>query len=445
MENIKDFLEKLSAIEQECKNEKAKESKFNIFRALHKERDEKNLHSRFIAYLLSPTSTHGMDDLFLREFIKSVKKQYPQLSKFVVQDCEVRPNEKDKNEDNYMDIIISNNKQAILIENKIDASDSNRDDEEPQLKRYYNTLINRGYESNNIFVLYLTLDRRSPERKEEMNFNVLNIDYRTEINQWLNECIKAVNNNLIIKELIEQYLDVTIKITNDVNRALKLKKLISEQIEIAWEYKDKIIELEDFKHVKWHTVHEFWTLINKILRNYEVKSITNKDITKITHKGNGNSFGIIINDHFYLMNDVQNGLTFGKISETKILGKDWNYINEKIKFSEFSNIETFKLIDEKEQIIFTKQILAKLSIPFTDVEPSDLGMSYDGQNFKIYETGTGRLWFEKTKERNNLDVKFPALPDNVDEETVNFVYGNFEMNKPSIELYYTTIIVLKFE
>ena len=34
------------------------ESKFNIFTALHNERDEKRLHSRFIAYLLNPNSKH---------------------------------------------------------------------------------------------------------------------------------------------------------------------------------------------------------------------------------------------------------------------------------------------------------------------------------------------------------------------------------------------------
>lgn len=52
----KDFLTELFKIKKQYQEEEDKKDKLNIFRALHKAHDEKYLHSRFIAYLLSPAS-----------------------------------------------------------------------------------------------------------------------------------------------------------------------------------------------------------------------------------------------------------------------------------------------------------------------------------------------------------------------------------------------------
>lgn len=76
-----------------------------------------------------------------------------------------------------------------------------------------------------------------------------------------------------------------------------------------------------------------------------------------------------------------------------------------------------------------------VAIPFTKVEPGDTGISKDGKAFKVYATGSGRVWFENTKEAQDLEIDFPAVPEGVDEDSVNFVYGAFENGPKSIELY----------
>ena len=73
MENLKEYFGKQLT--------KKREIKFNIFSALHDINDERRLHSRFIAYLLSRNSEHllsqnhhhGMGNEFLKIFMKSVR------------------------------------------------------------------------------------------------------------------------------------------------------------------------------------------------------------------------------------------------------------------------------------------------------------------------------------------------------------------------------------
>lgn len=75
------------------------------------------------------------------------------------------------------------------------------------------------------------------------------------------------------------------------------------------------------------------------------------------------------------------------------------------------------------------------AIPFENVEPGDTGIHSDGRAFKVYATGQGRVWFENTKEAQDLECEFPEIPEGVDEDSVNFVYGAFENGPKSIEMY----------
>lgn len=58
------FLKDLEDVENQYQKEQVAHKSFNIFSALHIIEDERRLHSRFISYLLSPKSKHGMGDAF---------------------------------------------------------------------------------------------------------------------------------------------------------------------------------------------------------------------------------------------------------------------------------------------------------------------------------------------------------------------------------------------
>lgn len=84
------LLESINDIKNEYDNER-KKNRFNVFTALFKENDEVKLHSRFISYLLSSNSGHGMEDLFLKIFVRDILKI--KEIEFDINSCEVIPNE----------------------------------------------------------------------------------------------------------------------------------------------------------------------------------------------------------------------------------------------------------------------------------------------------------------------------------------------------------------
>lgn len=354
---MQNFINQLEKIKKEFEEESLKKNQFNIFSALHKETSEKQLHSRFISYLLSPVSKHGMGDTFLKAFIETISESYSHIKEYNIENSCVRPNEKDKREYKDIDILIKNNKQVIILENKIFAKDSTHFNKDPenqiQLQRYYNII--KKDNDKDIFAIYLTLDRHDPEQLDKIrkSFPVYKIDYRKEIIIWLNKCIDFVSDPFM-KNILDQYKAIVINLTNDVDRARELKFLIANNIEEAWSKYNEISDMPDFKHVKWHTVDDFWIELAKCLEeNLNVKilkQISMKEITKVTHKSRVGSFGLTLkspkNEFWYIVNDIKEGLTYGRLnSETKIKGKDWFSISNDIKFSEFSNKETFELID----------------------------------------------------------------------------------------------------
>ncbi len=101
MEKLFESIEKLK-IEYDNKREK---DRFNIISIFHKEREEK-LHSRVISYLLSPSSGHGMKELYCELFIRNVLKLNE--NEFSLSDFKVLPNEVDKSEYKFIDILIIN-------------------------------------------------------------------------------------------------------------------------------------------------------------------------------------------------------------------------------------------------------------------------------------------------------------------------------------------------
>ena len=371
MSEIKsEFSKKLEAFKKEYE---AVHKGFNIFRALHKEHDEKHLHSRFISYLLSPTSRHGMGNKFLKLFIDKLSNTYPNL-KFNINECYVRPNELEKGEIDDIDIRISNEDQVIIIENKIYARDSNHPDEaDPtqriQLIRCYN---NTKKSENEVFVLYLTIDRHDPEEIEKIKqfFPVLKIDYRTEILEWIESCINILEDNYL-KETLIQYKKVIIGLTNDVKRAKELQSKIGENIEEAWHKEDIrcfIFEMEDFKNVQWHTIDEFWIELAKKIEEEPINAkitnrITIEEISGIVHKNRKGSYGITFKSEngqeWYIVNDNINGLTYG-INKKDKKDDDWVYINKNIKFTDFSNEDTFMLINAEKREDKIKEIINRL-------------------------------------------------------------------------------------
>lgn len=133
---------------------------FNIFEAIGMYRQEIR-HSFFLKFLLDPTQSHGIGDIFLKRLLQKVLTEARgaslpisliDLDVWDLDDTEVR------REWNSIDILALNatNKLAIIIENKVDS-----DEHSDQLNRYW-SIVEQQYPGWNILGLFLTPDGGPP-------------------------------------------------------------------------------------------------------------------------------------------------------------------------------------------------------------------------------------------------------------------------------------------
>jgi len=210
---------------------------FNIFSVMRMESDEVKTHSRIIAELLNPKGSHSQGSIFLKLFFAEIK-ELSRIEDFDFENAKVLVEEhiglinEDYTKGGYIDIVIKDNNNQIVIENKIYAVD-----QFGQLLRYKNHYPK-------CKLLYLTLDCKEPSNESKGNL-VLNTDfhcisYENNILDWLNKCHKETIEQPMLREMIKQYINLIKKLTNKATNKMKsieiieiLKKNITSSFEIS--------------------------------------------------------------------------------------------------------------------------------------------------------------------------------------------------------------------
>ena len=180
---------------------------YNIFDVLGLSSSEVGLHSTFIASLLRP-GQHGAGTRFLEAFLRMSKLDlssvFFNVSKVKVeQEKYIGP--KTDTEGGRIDLILSDEKNSLIIENKIYA-----DDQKNQLLRYHN------YRPAAKLV-YLSLFGDEPSDNSLGTLpkeSVTCISYKIDIVQWLEECVRISANLPYIRETINQYIKTIQQLTN---------------------------------------------------------------------------------------------------------------------------------------------------------------------------------------------------------------------------------------
>ena len=292
MKNVTLFLKELNLIRDDYERRAKRTEQFNIFSVLCKSSDEVNLHSRFISSLLNPGGSHQLSDFCLRTFLDVCGYPEQFAANLLAPGVEVYPNEYDLSERNEIDILIINRRTsfALFIENKIYAKDSNHE-EHGQLEGYYQVLMDKyRIPEGNIEAVFLSLDRdpseesignRYPRLKEVLKI----IHYNDIIIEWLDKCLKASVDKPFLRETILQYIKLIREMTNDtsVEERIEIKELIGKSKDNMASTK---LLIENFKHVKWHTVVDFWNELTQKLQSigYEITENVNlDDVTFVTH------------------------------------------------------------------------------------------------------------------------------------------------------------------
>ena len=215
--NIKELLSQLlplhHAEQERLKKEKEEGKSFNVFSALDICSDEVRLHSRLLATLLNPKANHGLENEFLKSFLTALELPEDYITYCKEQIVERPIGEVTETTGGRIDIILEDRGHAVIIENKIYASDQPN-----QLLRYHNYGV-KTFGENNFKLVYLTLygSDPSPYSLGGEHFEFIKLSYAQDILKLLEKLVKTkpqkpVHRTIkdyitIIKQLTHQDMD----------------------------------------------------------------------------------------------------------------------------------------------------------------------------------------------------------------------------------------------
>ena len=243
--NVKNLLNNVSLISKKYDDlAEITGENFNIFNILGIYSSELN-HSTFISNLLNVKGKHGQKDVFLKLFLEeisgyfnddeSIQSDILNSFKTEISNAETEKHIGKLNYENeeggFIDVLINDGQNNIIIENKIWAGDQPK-----QLLRYNKQDVNAP-------IIYLTLYGKepSPDSRGHLlcNKDFICISYAENIKNWLEKCIKEMANKPIIRETLNQYLNLVKQLTNQsVNNNMKdeIANIILKDIDsfISW-------------------------------------------------------------------------------------------------------------------------------------------------------------------------------------------------------------------
>lgn len=201
---------------------------YNVFNVLGVDNMELS-HSAFLAALLDPDGSHGMQDAFLKAFIDTIAHggTKPELDTAHAKVyTEYNIGNITETTGGRIDILITDRSEtgsgkagghAIIIENKIWAADQPN-----QLVRYHNF-------APKATLLYLTLNGDEPSAQSRGTLNAQDggyqcISYRSDIIDWLRQCAQLSFDKPRVRETILQYINLLQQLTNQ--NIMEQKQLI---------------------------------------------------------------------------------------------------------------------------------------------------------------------------------------------------------------------------
>lgn len=246
IKDIKNLLNQVAIINK--KNEEildATGGRFNMFKICGVNHYE-NTHSAIIAEFLNPNGTHGLKSKLLECFIEMLGDKF-NIKDFNSSRASVETEH--YTGDGRIDILIEDNQnKAIIIENKIYASDQSE-----QLKRY-DRYAQQQYK-NGYQILYLTLDGQEASEQSGEGVDYVKISYETDIINWLERCVSIATRYPIVRETIIQYINHLKQLTNQ-DMSTKNEEEITEVL-------SKIENLRAAKAICQNYLATFETLAKK--------------------------------------------------------------------------------------------------------------------------------------------------------------------------------------
>ena len=212
--------------EQERLKKEEEEGKcFNVFSALNMCSDEVRLHSRLLATLLNPEANHGLGNEFLKLFLIALGLPEDYITHCKEQIVERTIGEVTEATGGRIDIILEDRGHAVIIENKIYASDQPN-----QLLRYYNYGL-KTFGENNFKLVYLTLNGSEPSSDSlgGGHFEFIKLSYAQDILGLLEGMVTAFPQKPIHRT-IKDYITIIKQLTHQDMDTKYQQSIIEEAI-----------------------------------------------------------------------------------------------------------------------------------------------------------------------------------------------------------------------
>lgn len=188
MNGMQSLFDKICLLNQAYKRlEDEKGESYNLFKVIDMTSNETSVHSAFLADLLNPKGLHHMGDTFLRLFTNEFLNGMSFSTETAIVEREKYIGPVTATTGGRLDIIVTDaDRKAIIIENKIYASD-----QENQLIRYHN-YAEKNTSEHKLFYLSLdgtvhdedkTAKHDNKELIEEEHY--FTISYESDILKWL--------------------------------------------------------------------------------------------------------------------------------------------------------------------------------------------------------------------------------------------------------------------
>lgn len=313
----------LDQIIKELEEDNAKKQNFNLFRYMFNWHNERYLHSSFICMMISMNKDYL--HFLLEEIFERSGSKNSECKKFFENgDCEIYPNKDDHSEKHNIDILIMSpdKTKAIIIENKTLAEDRLINGKH-QLISYGETLKKENPQCKTIFYVYITPRKYDPENiKEFKGLNLITIAYDIHIKSWIQKCFEKETDSFK-KEVMRQYKEMLDISLNDVDRTIKLKEIIGENLQKSEDLRKKIentdVLKKEMKNVRWHIIYDFFQVLFDEMDKIENLELTvdhrefQKSIDKVSQGIRAKLvFNFTYKEHsLYICNDMK-GFTVGE-------------------------------------------------------------------------------------------------------------------------------------
>lgn len=306
---------------------------FNIFSIMNMESNERYTHSAIIGELLNPKGSHGQGSKFLKLFfqeidcLKKIENFNFDAARIIIEE-HIGFIDKEYTKGGFIDIVIKDFLNVVIIENKIYAIDQRN-----QLVRYKNH-----YPNSTLLYLNLLGDKPSHVSRGslvcEKDFTIIN--YKIEITNWLEKCHKESIEQPILRETIKQYSNLVKKLTNQTindNMSDEIVYLMSKSVKESFEIAKNL----------WNLKNKLYLDFMKLIINYAEKSnikVNDSDLNKedfeygiyLTPKS---WFGTYFNICIVFQSSHYKGFYYGVSYENELLESNKLLMKEKFRLNGF--------------------------------------------------------------------------------------------------------------